>query len=100
VEDIETFLLVINSNIKEIFQRYEKLKENPIKMTESLKLVKKNINKLKKVGKEEEEQEIKKDLDDKGDISDEDDIKGLDDADKIQNECGNIIKLIREIITF
>jgi hypothetical protein len=100
VEDIETFLFVINSNIEEIFQRYDELKTNPIKMTASLKLVKKKIENLKKVGKEEKDKKIKEDSDDEGDISDEDDRKGLDDADKIENECGNIIKLIKGIIAF
>ena len=77
VEDIETFLLVINSNIEEIFQRYDELKTNPIKMTASLKLVKKKIENLKKICKIEKEKKIKEDSDDEGDISDEDDRKGV-----------------------
>ena len=100
VEDIETFLLVINSNIEEIFQRYDdKLKTNPIKMTENLKLVKK-IENLKKVGIEEKEKKIQEDSDDEVDIFDEDDRKGLDDADYLENECDNIIKLIKGIIDY
>jgi len=102
VEDIETFLLVINSNIKEIFQSYEELKTKPIKISSNLKLVKKKIENLKKVVKEGKEgkEKIKEDSDDEGDISDEDDRKALDDTDKIENECGNIIKLTKEIISF
>ncbi len=69
-------------------------------MTASLKLVKKKIENIKKVGKEEKDKKIKEDSDDEGDISDEDDRKELDDADKIENECGNIIKLIKGIIAF
>ena len=100
VEDIETFLLVINSNIEEIFQRYDdKLKTNPIKMTENLKLVKK-IENLKKVGIEEKEKKIQEDSDDEVDIFDEDDRKGLNDADYLENECDNIIKLIKGIIDY
>jgi hypothetical protein len=101
VEDIETFLLVINSNIKEIFQSYEELKTNPIKISSNLKLVKKKIENLKKVVKEEKEEKkiIKEDSDEEGDISDEDDRKALD-IDKIENECSNIIKLTKDIIAF
>ena len=50
VEDIETFLFIINSNIEQIFKKYEKLKIDPIKMTANLKLVKYKVDKTKKVG--------------------------------------------------
>jgi hypothetical protein len=49
IEDIETFLFVINSNKKEILEKYEELKSDPIKMAASLKLVKYNINNTKKI---------------------------------------------------
>ena len=100
IEDIETFLFIINSNMEKIFQRYDKLKTDPIKMTASLKLVKHKIEKAKKVGIDDNKNKINEDSDDESEISDQDDTKGLDNADKIDNECGNIIKLIKEIITF
>ena len=100
IEDIETFLFVINSNMEKIFQRYDKLKTDSIKMTASLKLVKHKIEKAKKVGIDDNKNKINEDSDDESEISDQDDTKGLDNADKIDNECGNIIKLIKEIITF
>lgn len=40
IEDIESFLFVIKLNTSHIFQKYEKLKTDPIKMTGSLKLLK------------------------------------------------------------
>jgi len=100
IEDIETFLFVINSNIEEIFERYDELKTNPMKITSSLKLVKKKIENLKKIEIEKKEKKIEEDSGDEGDISEEDDRKGLDDVDKIENECDNIIKLIKGIIDF
>ena len=100
IEDIETFLFVINANIEKIFQIYDKLKTDPIKMTANLKLVKHKIEKTKKVGKDDNKNIIKEDSDDESEISDQDDTKRLDNADKIDNECGNIIKLIKDIIRF
>ena len=69
-------------------------------MTASLKLVKHKIEKTKKVGKDDNKNIIKEDSDNESEISDQDDTKRLDNADKIDNECGNIIKLIKDIITF
>ena len=98
IEDIESFLFAINSNIGKIFQAYEKFKTDPIKMNASLKLVKYKVENCKKVGKEENKSnEIS---DDESEISNQDDTKGLEDAEKIENECGTIIKLIEEIIKF
>ena len=60
IEDIETFLFVINSNMEKIFQRYDKLKTDSIKMTASLKLVKHKIEKAKKVEIDDNKNKIKK----------------------------------------
>lgn len=49
IEDIETFLFVINSNKKEIIENYEELKSDPIKMNSNLKLEKYNVNSTKKI---------------------------------------------------
>jgi hypothetical protein len=100
VEDIETFLFVINSNIEGIFQKYEKLKDDPLKMTASLKLVKYKVENQNKVGKEGDKKNNKEDSGDEGEISNEDDTKGLENADKIENECHIIIELIKKIIAF
>ena len=87
IEDIESFLYGINSNIVQIFQNYEKLKEDPIKMTSSLKLVKYKVENTKKVGKEESKNN--ESSDEESEVS-----------NQIENECGNIIKLIESIIKF
>jgi predicted glycosyltransferase len=39
-EDIEIFIFVINENIEQIFEKHDKLRIDPIKMSASLKLVK------------------------------------------------------------
>ena len=41
IDDIETFLYVINENKKEIFKEYDELKNKPIKLSPNLKLIKK-----------------------------------------------------------
>ena len=98
IEDIESFLFVINLNTSHIFQKYEKLKTDPIKMTGSLKLVKYKVESTKKVGKEENKNN--ENSDEESEISDQDNTKGLENADKIENECGKIIILIENIISF
>jgi hypothetical protein len=98
IEDIESFLFAINSNIVLIFQKYEKLKEDPIKMTASLKLVKYKVEIIKKV--DNKESKNNESSDEEVEFSDQDDKKGLESTEKIENECGNIIKLIKDIIAF
>jgi hypothetical protein len=49
VEDIEIFIFVINENIEQIFEKHDKLRIDPIKMSASLKLVKYTYDKTKKV---------------------------------------------------
>jgi hypothetical protein len=79
VEDIETFLFIINSNIEQIFKKYDKLKIDPIKMTANLKLVKYKIDKTKKVGATDKiENTINEDSDDNDDNDNEDDTKRME----------------------
>jgi hypothetical protein len=98
VKDIEAFLFIVNSNIEQIFQKYEKLKTDPLKLTANLKLVKYKVENIKKVVKDESKNT--ESSDDESEIVDQDDKKGLDNVDKIENECGTIIKLIEGIIAF
>ena len=102
IEDIETFLFVINSNMENIFKLYDKLKKDPIKMTASLKLVKYKHDKTKKVRNDESKNKNKtnEDSDDESENSNQDDTKGVDSLNNIENECTNIIKLIKDIIAY
>ena len=100
IEDIETFLFVINSNKEEIFKKYEKLKSDPIKIPSSLKLVKYKANNKKKVETNNNKKKSNENSDDEPDISDEDDTKQLDEVKNIENECDKIKKLIEEMIKF
>ena len=88
VEDIETFLFIINENKEDIFNQYDKLKSEPIEIKVSLKLVKYMRHNTKKVNEKS---------DNESDSSDEDDIRELY---GIENECETIIKLIEKIIDF
>ena len=47
IENIESYLFAINSNKEQIFQKYENLKEDPLKMKSSLKLVKYKVENKK-----------------------------------------------------
>ena len=98
VEDIETFLFVINENKEQIFKQYEKLKTYPIEMNGSLKLVKYKSDKTKKFNKDKNK--INDNTDNESDHSDEDNTKGLDLLNGIENECYFIINLIEQIIKF
>ena len=49
IDDIETFLYVINENKIEIFNKYDDLKKEPIKLSSNLKLIKKEYNENKKI---------------------------------------------------
>ena len=98
IENIESYLFAINSNKEQIFQKYENLKEDPLKMKSSLKHVKYKVENKKKVGKEgsnNNENSVGE-----SEVSDQDDEKGLENASKIENECSIIIKLIKDIISF
>ena len=48
IEDIETFLFVINSNKREILKNYEELRSDPIKISGNLKLMKYTDNNIEK----------------------------------------------------
>ena len=75
IDDIETFLYVINKNIDDIFKKYDGLKLDPIKLTSELKLTKKKINTEKNETIQPE-------------------------TDEIDNELDDIIKLIESIIKY
>ena len=85
VEDIETFLYSINSNKEAIFNSYEDLKNNPIKMTASLKLKKYKIDKTQKLGSDKNKKN--ESSDEESDNPEEDQTKGLDSVNYIKNEC-------------
>ena len=89
IEDIETYLFVINSNKKEIFEKYEELRKKPFEIGAGLKLFKHKEDKANNDNSNNESE-----------ISDEDDEKGIEFANNIVNECHIIIKLIEKIITF
>lgn len=98
IEDIETFLFVINSNKKEILENYEELKSDPIKMNSNLKLEKYNVNNTKKIEINDNKTKIRESSDE--DESDEDDATRLDKAKDIENECDKIKELITQIIEY
>ena len=89
IEDIETYLFIINKYKEKIFVKYKELRKKPLEMGANLKLLKHKEDKTKNE-KDNNESEI----------SDEDDEKGLKFAINIENECNVIIKLIESIITF
>ena len=93
IEDIESFLFVINSNKKEILENYEELKSDPIKMNSNLKLEKYNVNNTKKIEINDNKTKIRE-------SSDEDDTTRLDKAKDIENECDKIKELITQIIEY
>ena len=91
IEDIETYLYVINSNKKEIFEKYKELSNDPIKIPTDLKLKKYKIEPGIIVGV--------LDKNEKNDSSDEEDNYGKED-EKLENECDAIKKMLEEIISF
>ena len=101
VEDIETYLFVINSNKEKIFQIYTELDKDPLKLTSSLKLVKYKVGTIKIIDKEKSKNKYKEgSYSEEEDFSDEDNTKELDEVKKIKNECDNIIQLIVDIIGY
>ena len=88
IEDIETYLYVINSNKKEIFEKYKELSNDPIKIPTDLKLKKYKIEHGIKVPV--------LDKNEKNDSSDEEDNYGKED-EKLENECDAIKKMLEEI---
>jgi len=105
IEDIETYLYVINSNKDGIFKNYEELKSEPIRIPASLKLIKYNIDNGKILKSTENKTKSNENLRYESDSNsdkdiDEDETKKLKEEEKIENECGIIKKLIEEIIEF
>ena len=93
IEDIETFLFVINENKREIAKiYYYDLKKYPIKMKENLKLIKyaHEVHEIKN--------EINDNSDNELDLSDEDNKNRSHTSHK--NECEYLVKLIENIISF
>ena len=97
IEDIETYLFVINSNKKEILEKYDKLRSDPLKIPSNLKLIKYSINNTKKVEANTKKITSNKNSDDE---SDEDDTNGLEQMKNIENECDKIKILINKIIEY
>ena len=93
IEDIETYLFIIDSNKKEIFKKYKELRSKPFEMDASLKLLKHKDDKTKKTITNEKHNN-------ESESSDEDNEKGLEYANNIENECHVIIKLSESIIKF
>ena len=89
IEDIETYVFVINSYKEKIFKQYQELRSNPLEMDASLKLLK---HKEDKITNGEHNND--------SDISDEDDDKVLEEVVNIENECHKIVKLIESIINY
>ena len=102
VEDIETFLFIINSNIEEIFKKYDKLKIDPINMTANLKLVNYKVYKTKKVSTTDKiENKINEYSDDNDEeVLDENNTKKMEKLNNSINEGDTIIELIEKIIEF
>ena len=89
IEDIETYVFIIDSYKEEIFKKYKELRSNPLEMDASLKLLK---HKEDKITNGEHNND--------SDISDEDDDKVLEEVVNIENECHKIVKLIESIINY
>ena len=94
IEDIESFLYVINKNKEKIFEKYEKLNSEPIKIGANLKLIKYTHDKTGNLG------EKKENSDDEYEDSNEGNTERIDRLQAIENECDNIIKLIEDLIEF
>ena len=100
IEDIETFLFVINSNKREILENYEELRSDPIKISANLKLVKYSVNNIEKRENNNFRVKSKESSDDDDDESDEDNIKSLNKSQNIEKEFDKINELIMEIIEY
>ena len=87
VEDIETYLYIINENKQQIFKKYESLKSAPIQLGPNLKLNKYIIDSTIKAGEKKPDNQSE----DSGDDNSEKSIK---------NECDTIIDLIEKLIEF
>ena len=91
IEDIETFLFVIIENKEEILKNYDKLKEDPIKMNDSLKLSKYKKTNTKIIIKHEKEKKTDRNSDNGLEHSDE---------EKILDKYDTLFYLIEKIIEF
>jgi len=87
IDDIETFLFVINENKKAIFKKYVDLKNDPIQLSSNLKLTKKQLNDKEPTPFNEQDR-------DSVDI-----IKNPPKTD-LKNELDNIEELIKSIIEY
>jgi hypothetical protein len=90
IQDIETYLFVINENKNQIFDKYEELKIKPIELGPTLKLIKYSIDKCftgEKTNSDNESDE-------------EDNTEGLNRLQAVECECDKIIELIEKLIKF
>ena len=91
IEDIETYLFIIDTYKEEIFRKYKELRSKPFKIEANLKLLKHKEDQRKKSTKSEKQINESERLDDE---------KELEEVENIENECHIIVKLIESIIKF
>ena len=91
IEDIETYLFIIDKHKEQIFKKYTELRTKPFEMDSRLKLVKYKKNKKDNQDKNQN---------DENQSYDEDDDHGVKEAGNIENECHVIERLIESIINF
>ena len=91
IEDIETYLFIIDKYKEQIFKKYTELRTKPFEIDSGLKLVKYKKNK-----KDNQD----KDQNDEPQSYDEDDDHRVEEAGNIENECHVIKRLIENIIKF
>ena len=100
IEDIESYLFVINSNKEKIFAKYNELRSKPIKITSRLKLLKYSRDLGVMFGGSRGENPGIEKSDDEAENSDEDNKNKYQAFENIENECNSIIKILKEIFEF
>ena len=90
IEDIETYIFVINQNKNDIFEKYKELKTKPIELGPNLKLVKHK----KDIARGNNNPATNEYSDE------EDNTPGLNASQAIETECNVIIKLIEDLMKF
>ena len=100
IEDIESYLFVINSNKEKIFEKYNELRSKPIKITSRLKLLKYSRDLGVMFGGSRGENPGIEKSDDEAENSDEDNKNKYQAFENIENECNSIIKILKEIFEF
>ena len=99
IEDIETYLFIINKYEEKIFKRYSELRSRPFEMDGSLKLLKYKKDITNKTEDINQNQTNKNQPPDEDDEKKQNDIFNIAKLDK-ENECHSIVKIIEAIIRF